>query len=190
GCLAIGASTGGLHAIGQFLQALPRRLGAPILVTQHLPTTFLPLFARQMENSCGRRVRVAQDGLLLRPEEILLAPGDFHLDLEQHGSRVKAKLSQVPAESGCTPSVDAMLAAVARVYGKSGVGVVLSGMGRDGLAGGRRLAAAGGRILVQDRGSSAVWGMPGALATAGLACCIQPPAALGRAIGAWVEVRA
>jgi two-component system chemotaxis response regulator CheB len=186
GCLAIGASTGGLHAITHFLQALPPRVGAPILVTQHLPTTFLPLFARLIENACGRRVRVAQDGLLLRPDEILLAPGDAHLDLEQHGSRVKAKLASAPVDSGFTPSVDAMLGAVARIYGKAGVGIVLSGMGRDGLAGGRRLAAAGGRILVQDRDSSAVWGMPGALACAGLACCVQPPAALAREIGAWV----
>ncbi|MEA3003823.1 MAG: two-component system, chemotaxis family, protein-glutamate methylesterase/glutaminase [Sphingomonadales bacterium] len=185
GCLAIGASTGGLHAISRFLQALPPRIGAPILVTQHLPTTFLPLFARLIENACERRVRVAQDGLLLRADEILLAPGDAHLDLERHGGRVKAKLSSAPVDSGFTPSVDAMLAAVARAYGKSGVGVVLSGMGRDGLAGGRRLAAAGGRILVQDRDSSAVWGMPGALACAGLACCVQPPAALAREIGAW-----
>lgn len=187
GCLAIGASTGGLHAITQLIQALPPRLGAPILVTQHLPSTFLPLFAHQIEAACGRRVRVAETGLFLRPDEILLAPGAAHIDLEQHGSRVKVKLSTEMAESGCTPSVDVMLAAVARVYGRSGVGAVLSGMGRDGLAGGRRLAAAGGRILAQDRESSAVWGMPGALARAGIACCIEPPSALAREIGSWAE---
>jgi two-component system chemotaxis response regulator CheB len=187
GCLAIGASTGGLHAITQLIQALPPRLRAPILVTQHLPTTFLPLFAHQIEAACGRRVRVAEDGLLLRPDEILLAPGNAHLGLDQHGSRVKVKLSVEPTESGCTPSVDAMLAAVARIYGRSGVGAVLSGMGRDGLAGSRRLAAAGGRILVQDRESSAVWGMPGAVAGAGIACCIESPAGLAREIGAWAE---
>jgi two-component system chemotaxis response regulator CheB len=185
GCLAIGASTGGLHAITQLIQALPPRLGAPILVTQHLPATFLPLFAHQIEAACGRRVRVAEDGLVLRSDEILLAPGNAHLDLEQHGSRVKVRLSTEVAESGCTPSVDVMLAAVARIYGRSGVGAVLSGMGRDGLAGGRRLAAAGGRLLAQDRESSAVWGMPGALARAGVACCIESPAALAREIGGW-----
>ena len=80
-----------------------------------------------------------------------------------------------------------MLAAVARIYGRSGVGVVLSGMGRDGVGGGRRLATAGGRILAQDRDSSAVWGMPGAVAAAGIACCIESPAALAREIGQWVS---
>jgi two-component system chemotaxis response regulator CheB len=185
GCLAIGASTGGLHAITQFLQALPKRIGAPILVTQHLPSVFLPLFARQVETACGRRVRVAHEGLILRTDEILLAPGDAHLGLERHGSRVKARLSREPVESGCTPSVDIMLDGVGHAYGKTGVGVVLSGMGKDGLLGGRRLAACGGRILVQNRESSAVWGMPGAIAGAGLACRIDAPAALAREIGAW-----
>jgi two-component system chemotaxis response regulator CheB len=103
---------------------------------------------------------------------------------------VKVKLSTEPTESGCTPSVDVMLAAVARIYGRSGVGVVLSGMGRDGLGGGRRLATAGGRILVQDRESSAVWGMPGAIAGAGIACCIDSPAALAREIGGWAGATA
>lgn len=189
GCLAIGASTGGLHAISHFLQALPARIGAPILVTQHLPTAFLPLFARQVEAACGRRVRVAQEGMLLRADEILLAPGDAHLDLDRHGSRVKVRLSQKAADSGCTPSVDVMLDGVARTYGKSGVGVVLSGMGRDGLGGGRRLAACGGRVLAQNRESSAVWGMPGALVSAGVACRVDAPAALAREIGAWSAAR-
>jgi two-component system chemotaxis response regulator CheB len=190
GCLAIGASTGGLHAISQFLQALPARVGAPILITQHLPTAFLPLFARHVENACGRRVRVAQEGTMLRADDILIAPGDHHLGLERHGSRVKARLSTAPSESGCTPSVDVMLDGVAEAYGKGGIGIVLTGMGRDGFVGGRRLAEAGGRILVQDEKSAAVWGMPGVLAAAGLACRIDIPAALAREIGAWTTARA
>lgn len=187
GCLAIGASTGGLHAITQFLQALPSRIGVPILITQHLPSVFLPLFARQIENACGRRIRIAQEDAILRHDEIMLAPGDRHLGLERHGSRVKALLSSDLSESGCTPSVDMMFEAVARAYGKAGVGVVLSGMGRDGFLGGRKLAEAGGQILVQDRASCAVWGMPGALAGAGLACCVDTPAALARQIAAWTK---
>ncbi|HEX4739205.1 MAG TPA: chemotaxis protein CheB [Allosphingosinicella sp.] len=187
GCLAVGASTGGLHAISQFLQGLPARIGSPVLITQHLPSTFLPLFARQVETACGHHVRVAHDGMILRNDEILLAPGDRHLGLERHGGRVKVRLLSEPAESGCTPSVDVMLDAVARIYGKAGVGVVLSGMGRDGFAGGRKLVEAGGHILVQDQASSAVWGMPRALA--GLACCVDNPAALARQIGAWTKPR-
>ncbi|HEY1604214.1 MAG TPA: chemotaxis protein CheB [Allosphingosinicella sp.] len=189
GCLAIGASTGGLHAITRFLQGLPARIGAPILITQHLPAAFLPLFARQVEGACGRRVRVAHEGMILRSDEIVLAPGDRHLDLERHGSRVKARLSADVAESGCTPSVDIMLDGVARAYGKAGVGIVLSGMGRDGLAGGRRLVEVGGHVLAQDQASSAVWGMPGVLAEAGLACRVDDPAALAREIHAWTRPR-
>jgi two-component system chemotaxis response regulator CheB len=189
-CIAVGASTGGLHAITRFLRALPSSVGAPILLTQHLPSPFLPLFARQIESACGRHVRVAQEGAVLRAEEILIAPGHAHLDLERHGSRVKARLSSEPSESGCTPSVDVMLGGVAKAYGKSGVGVVLSGMGRDGLVGGRRLVEAGGHVLVQDQATSAVWGMPGVLAEAGLARRIDDPAALAREIGAWTKPRA
>jgi two-component system chemotaxis response regulator CheB len=185
GCLAIGASTGGLDAITRFFHALPRRIGAPILITQHLPPVFLPLFARQIEHSCRRPVHVAREGMRLVADEVLLAPGETHLGLERHGDRVEVSLSSAIAESGCTPSVDTMLRAVARAYGKEGVAVVLSGMGRDGLAGGRSLADAGGRILVQDRESSAVWGMPGHLARAGIACRVDAPAVLAREIGGW-----
>lgn len=184
GCLAVGASTGGLHAIGEFLGALPAMIGAPLLVTQHLPAVFMPFFARQIELVSGRIAKVAEDGMRLAPEEILLAPGDAHLALEQHGSRVRVKLDRAPVASGCMPSLDIMFHAVADIYGRSGVGVVLSGMGRDGLAGGRRMAERGGTLLVQDRQSSAVWGMPRAVAEAGLASAVLAPAELARRITA------
>lgn len=178
GCLAVGASTGGLHAIAAFLAALPARVAAPVLVTQHLPELFMPFFARQIGAAAARPVRIAEDGLVLRPDEVVLAPGDGHLALARRGSRIVVELDREPAASGCTPSVDVMLGSVASLYGPSGVGVVLSGMGRDGLAGARALVERGGAVLVQDRGSSAVWGMPRGIAEAGLACCVQPPAEL------------
>jgi two-component system, chemotaxis family, protein-glutamate methylesterase/glutaminase len=86
GCIAVGASTGGLHALNAFLQALPRRVGTPILVTQHLPTLFMPYFTRQLEASAGRRAKVAEDGDLLIPEQIMVSPGDAHIRLERRGS--------------------------------------------------------------------------------------------------------
>jgi two-component system chemotaxis response regulator CheB len=178
GCLAVGASTGGLHAIAAFLQALPPRIGAPILVTQHLPALFMPFFACQVAAASGRPARVAEEGEELRSDHILIAPGDAHLSLEQRGSRVRIRLDRAPAASGCLPSLDVMLGAAAEVYSKSALGVVLTGMGRDGLAGARSLAARGGVLLAQDKGSSAVWGMPGAVATAGLASRIAAPADL------------
>ena len=169
GCLALGASTGGLHAIGEFLRALPPRIGVPILITQHLPPIFMPFFAKQLHAACGRVARVAEDGMPIRPDEIFVAPGDGHLCLDQHGSRVRIRLDRETGASGHLPSVDPMFADMATVYTKGAIGIVLSGMGRDGLIGAGDIAARGGTLLVQDRQSSAVWGMPRAIAEAGLA---------------------
>jgi two-component system chemotaxis response regulator CheB len=187
GCLAIGASTGGLHAIGELLRALPPRIGAPILIAQHLPALFIPFFARQLEGLSGRRVQVAEAGMELRPDEVLLAPGHAHLSLERRAGRVVALLEPAPAPSGCMPSVDVTFGAVGEIYGRGGLGVVLSGMGRDGLAGARSLVGRGGEVLVQDRGSSAVWGMPRVVAEAGLAAAVLPPKELAARIAARAE---
>lgn len=189
-CLAIGASTGGLHAVTALLSALPAEIGAPILITQHLPAVFIPFFARQVETASGRTTRIAEDGLELRPEEIVLAPGDAHIGLEQRGGRVTVRLDRDPARSGCIPSVDVMLDAVAGAYGRSAVGVMLSGMGRDGLAGSRELVARGGTMMAQDRQSCAVWGMPKVVVEAGLAFAVLPPAGLAARIAARVDAAA
>ncbi len=184
GCVAIGASTGGLHAVTALLRALPGRIGAPILITQHLPAVFVPFFARQLEAASGRVVRIAEDGLQLAPEEIVLAPGDAHLRLEQKGAKVLVRLDRDTSAGGCVPSVDIMLDSVAGTYGRAALGVMLSGMGRDGLAGSRQVVARGGSMLAQDRASCAVWGMPRAVAEAGLACAVLPPAELAARIAA------
>lgn len=186
-CLALGASTGGLHALGEFLRALPERTSAPILITQHLPPVFMPFFARQIEAASGRLARVAEDGMPLRAEEILVAPGDAHLRLERAGSANRVKLCRVPASSGCLPSVDPMLWSVGDVYGRGAIGVIFTGMGRDGLFGSARLVEAGGAVLVQDQDSSAVWGMPRAVAEAGLASAVLPPAELARRVADRIE---
>ena len=186
GCLALGASTGGLPALNDFLRALPRKIGAPILVTQHLPEIFMPHFARQLETACGRPARVVADGDGVADDMIHVAPGDAHLTLTRKGLAVTVRLDRRRAPSGCRPSVDPMLASVAAAYGDAGIGVILSGMGRDGAIGARRLVEAGGAILAQDRVSSSIWGMPRAVADAGLAAAVLPPADLARRIAAKV----
>ncbi len=186
GCLALGASTGGLPALIAFLRALPPRIGAPILVTQHLPEIFMPHFARQLEAACGRLALVAADGDMLAEEKIHVAPGDAHLSLARNGLEVAVKLDRRRAPSGCRPSVDPMLASVATAYGDGGLGVILSGMGRDGALGARRLVEAGGAVLAQDRASCSVWGMPRVVAEAGLAAAVLPPADLARRVAARV----
>jgi two-component system, chemotaxis family, protein-glutamate methylesterase/glutaminase len=177
-CLAIGASTGGLHALSAFFACLPTDFDAPILITQHLPPVFMPFFADQLSALSGRTVRVAKGGATLKRGEILVAPGEAHLGLVRAGKAVKTVLLDQVAMSRCCPSVDPMFTSVGEVYGDGALGVVMTGMGRDGAIGAAAIADAGGTVIVQDAVSSAVWGMPGTVARAGLASLIAPPAGL------------
>jgi two-component system chemotaxis response regulator CheB len=185
--LAIGASTGGIHALAALFQALPKQIDVPILVTQHLPPPFMPVFARQLAVAAHRPARVAEDGMKLAADEILLAPGDAHLTLDVTGDDVVVRLSHGRAASGCMPSVDPMLASVGAIFGERALGVVLTGMGRDGVEGASRLVARGGSVIVQDEASCAVWGMPRAILEAGLACAALPPDKIARRIAARSE---
>lgn len=142
----------------------------------------MPIFARQMEDACGRPASVAEQGQAIEPDRIYIAPGHAHLGLRRSGGRILVSLEHQPAQSGCLPSVDAMLASVAEIYGPNASAMIFSGMGRDGLEGSRELAARGGTICVQDARSSAVWGMPRAVAEAGLASAVLPPAELARCV--------
>ncbi len=189
GCVALGASTGGLHALVAFLGALPKQVGVPILVTQHLPAIFMPYFARQLETACGREVKVARDGQALADDVVLVAPGDAHLCVERIATQARVRLDRRRAPSGCCPSVDPMLESVAELYAAAGIGVMLSGMGRDGLIGARRLVELGGAMLAQDEASSAIWGMPRGVAESGLASAVLAPSALARRIGLRAEGR-
>jgi two-component system chemotaxis response regulator CheB len=179
-CLAIGASTGGLHALSAFLRGLAPDFRAPILVTQHLPPPFMPYFAAQLRDIAGRPTSVASDGAPLVAGEILVAPGEGHIRLARKASRIVIQIDTAPAPSRCMPSVDPMFEAVAQMFGDDGVGVVLTGMGRDGTIGAEAIVRAGGEILAQDSGSSVVWGMPGSVAQAGLASLVLPPEELAR----------
>jgi two-component system chemotaxis response regulator CheB len=182
GCVALAASTGGLPALFEFLRPLPKKIGAPILVTQHLPPIFMPHFARQLTAASGRKARVVDNGDLIEDDIIHVAPGESHLCVERSKDGVRVRLDNRRVASGCRPSADPMLASVAEVYGAEGIGVMLSGMGRDGLLGSRRLVERGGAMLAQDRHSAAVWGMPRVVAEAGLASAVLPPADLARRI--------
>jgi len=182
--LAIGASTGGIHAIGVLFQALPKRIGVPILITQHLPVPFMPVFARQLRAVTEREVLVAEDGMPLLPDRVLLAPGDAHLTVDTTDDVPVVRLTHAPSSSGCMPSVDPMLASIGAAYGPGALGVILTGMGRDGVEGAARLTANGGSILAQDEASCAVWGMPRAVLEAGLVSAVLPPDKIARRIAA------
>lgn len=185
--LAIGASTGGIHALSTLFQSLPPRIGVPILVTQHLPAPFMPVFARQLGIAARREALVAADGMLLQDDRILIAPGDAHLAIEPCSGGHCARLLKDRAPSGCMPSVDPMFASAGAEFGSTALGVILTGMGRDGVEGAARLVASGGAVLAQDEASCAVWGMPRAIIEAGLACAVMAPEKMARRIAARTE---
>ena len=185
--LAIGASTGGIHALSTFFDALPRRIGVPILVTQHLPPAFMSVFARQLSVAAGREAVVAEDGTRLIPDRIVVAPGEAHLLVDEVNGKLVARLLKAKVASGCLPSVDPMLASAGAILGPGALGVVLTGMGRDGAEGAKRLVEAGGSVMAQDEASSAIWGMPRAVAEAGLACAILPPDKLARRVAGRIQ---
>ena len=187
GILAIGASTGGIHALGILFRALPRDLGIPILVTQHLPISFMSVFARQLSAAADCEAVVAEDDMKLLPSRILIAPGDAHLTIKKQAGQAIVRLDRTPAVSGCMPSVDPMFVSVADSFGENALGIVLSGMGRDGADGAARMVAAGGLILAQDEASCAVWGMPRAIAEANLASDLLPPDQIASRIAASVS---
>jgi two-component system chemotaxis response regulator CheB len=182
--LAIGASTGGLRALAEFFEALPPTFDAPILVTQHLPPAFMPYFAEQLSAMARRPTRVAVNDEIIGRGEILVAPGTRHLCVVRYVDQLRVSLSDTIAETRCCPSVDPMFESVGDAVGNGAVGVVLTGMGRDGASGARRIVARGGSVIAQDQSSSTVWGMPGCIARDGLASVLGPPIALARHVAA------
>nr|WP_298673716.1 chemotaxis protein CheB [uncultured Sphingomonas sp.] len=188
--VAIGASTGGIHALSGVLRAVPKAFDRPILITQHLPASFSPYFAAQMAVLGNRPCEVATDRLRLMPGRIVVAPGDAHIVAVSIGeSGCAVRLSEEPVPNGNMPSVDPMLSSLAQVYGPRMLAIILSGMGRDGLEGAIAVRRAGGTVVVQDEASSVVWGMPGAVAGAGYADAVMAPDAIGELIAAQVQRR-
>ncbi len=180
--IAIGASTGGIHALCILLRNLPPQLDLPILVTQHLPESFIPVFARQLETAGARKAVVAGVRTPIEPGRIHIAPGSGHMMIREIGGRLVTEIGHFPVASGCKPSVDPMFETLAETTGGHALGIVLSGMGRDGVYGAAKLVQAGGAIIAQDEASSAVWGMPRAVAEAGLTSAILPPAQIASRI--------
>ncbi|WP_174284866.1 chemotaxis-specific protein-glutamate methyltransferase CheB [Sphingomonas bacterium] len=182
--VAIGASTGGIHALSLLLRELPASFSAPILITQHLPTTFMSHFAAQLAVLGGRPCDVATDYMRIRPGRIVVAPGDHHMKVVALTDGAAIRLIDDTVASGCLPSIDPMFDSIAEVFGARALGIVLSGMGRDGSTGAVSLHRAGGTVIAQDVASSVVWGMPGAAVATGVVSATMPPDAIGRLIAA------
>jgi len=172
--LAIGSSTGGPQALFTLIKGLGPGLPVPVVITQHMPPTFTAMLAEHITKLGVAPCAEARDGEVLEAGRLYLAPGDRHLLVEGAGTRLIARLSSDPPENFCRPAVDPMLRSAATACGGRVLVVMLTGMGQDGLAGTRLVTAAGGAAIAQDEASSVVWGMPGAIAQAGLCEAVLP----------------
>jgi len=172
--VAIGVSTGGPTALAAILPQFPPDFPLPILIVQHMPPLFTRFLAERLQAVAHLKVAEAVQGVRVARGVIWVAPGDYHMRVHGHAEGVVIQLDQAPPENSCRPSVDVLFRSVAEVYGAAVVSVVLTGMGQDGLRGAQALRGRDAFVIAQDEASSVVWGMPGAVAEAGLANCVLP----------------
>ena len=177
--VVIAVSTGGPSALAELLPAFVRNCPVPVLIVQHMPAFFTAQLAERLTKLTGTLVCEAADGMPLKGGDVMLAPGGRHLALAANAAGVVTRLTEDPPENSCRPAADVLFRSAATIWGAGTLGIVLTGMGRDGLAGSRAIVEAGGGVLVQDEYSSVVWGMPGEVARAGLADAALPLAQLG-----------
>lgn len=172
--VVIGVSTGGPNALAVVLPELPANLAVPVLIVQHMPPVFTKLLAERLSAKTRIPVEECEPGQVVEAGKIWIAPGNFHMVVEQQGATVKLKTHQGPPENSCRPAVDVLFRSVAEIYGNRALAVVLTGMGQDGLKGCEVIRSAGGQVITQDEQSSVVWGMPGFVTRAGLSHKVLP----------------
>lgn len=180
--IAIGSSTGGPQALFKVLKSFTG-FDVPIVITQHMPPTFTKLLADHIRQQTGIPAQEGEDGMSIEKGHIYVAPGGKHMLFEKAAGTVRIKLDDGPQENFCKPAVDPMYRSLIEIYGNRILGVILTGMGHDGLEGGRILVEKGGRLIAQNEETSVVWGMPGAVATNNLCTAVLPI----DEIGPWVR---
>ncbi|HEY1808689.1 MAG TPA: chemotaxis response regulator protein-glutamate methylesterase [Acidobacteriaceae bacterium] len=169
--VVIGVSTGGPAALEALLPKIPAGFPLPVLIVQHMPRLFTGLLADRLNSQCALRVREAAPDVRPEPGVVDIARGDWHLELTRD---FRLRLNQSEPENFCRPSVDVLFRSAALACSGRVLGIILTGMGSDGLAGCQAIRAAGGTVFAQDAATSVIWGMPGAVANAGLASKILP----------------
>ena len=184
--IAIGASTGGTEAIKEVLVQLPADTPG-IVITQHIPKAFSTPFARRMDACCQMTVYEAQDGQVILPGHVYIAPGDQHLLVVRDGARYVCRLDDGPPVNRHKPSVDVLFRSVAQQAGRNAVGVILTGMGKDGAVGLKEMRDAGGPTIAQDEATSVVWGMPGEAVAIGAAAETLPLGQVAARLSALAE---
>ncbi|MBU3606931.1 protein-glutamate methylesterase/protein-glutamine glutaminase [Polynucleobacter nymphae] len=172
--LCIGVSTGGPAALMKVFELWRSPLPVPIFIVQHMPPKFTTLLAARLTEVGVMPVQEPYEGQEALAGHAYLAPGGYHLELRQKGTKVLMHLNEDPPENSCRPAVDVLFRSAAKVYGQSLLAVVLTGMGYDGLRGAEDIIRNNGVVLAQDEATSVIWGMPGAIAQADLAEKILP----------------
>jgi two-component system chemotaxis response regulator CheB len=171
--LAIGSSTGGPNALMLLLKYLPN-LSVPIVITQHMPKTFTAMLANHITQATGVPCVEGAEGMVIKAGHAYVAPGGYHMLLQKNGGDTVIHLDDGAPENFCRPSVDPMLRSLSEIYGAALLITILTGMGADGLPGCQHAVKAGARVIAQDEASSVVWGMPGAVANAGICSSVAP----------------
>ncbi len=185
--VVIGISTGGPNALAELVPALPRDLGVPVLIVQHMPPMFTRLLAERLDATSSLSVREAGHDEWVEPGYVLLAPGGHHLEVHRRGTRVYTAVTDGPLENSCRPAADVLFRTAARAYGPGTLGVIMTGMGADGRRGTAHVREVGGHVLAQDEATSVVWGMPGAAVQAGTVDLVLPLRQLAEEIMARVQ---
>ncbi len=172
--VAIGTSTGGPNALAEVLPRIPKDFPVPIVVVQHMPPIFTRMLAERLASHSAISVEEGSSGVILSPGHSWIAPGNFHMTVVGAGLNWRLELNQSPPEHSCRPAVDALFRSVAAVCRANVLGVVMTGMGSDGVKGAQQIREAGGEVIIQDEASSVVWGMPGLVYAAGQADAVYP----------------
>lgn len=181
--LCIGSSTGGPQALNTLFGAIGNSISqVPVVLTQHMPPTFTAILAEHLTKASGRKATEGQDGEIIKPGQIYVAPGGKHMILTKQGAETAIKLTDTAPVNFCKPAVDPLFDTVCDIYGNATLAVILTGMGNDGAEGVRRIGQAGGSIIAQDEETSVVWGMPGAAAMTGQCSDVLPLDEIGRKV--------
>jgi two-component system chemotaxis response regulator CheB len=160
--------------LAEVLPKIRQDFPVPIVVVQHMPPIFTRLLAERLSSHSAIRIEEASAGVDLSPAHAWIAPGNFHMKVTRAGLKRRLILNQDPPENSCRPAVDVLFRSVATAYGESVLGVVMTGMGADGVRGAQAIRDAGGDVIIQDEATSVVWGMPGLVHASGLADAAYP----------------
>ena len=172
--IAIGISTGGPNALCDIMPEIPADFPVPIVIVQHMPPMFTKLLADRLDSRCRIRVHEGVEGEAIQPGHAYIAPGNYHMVIKRKSTDVILEMNQGSPENSCRPAVDVLFRSVVAAYGAGTLGVIMTGMGQDGLRGCELIRSIGGQVIAQDEETSVVWGMPGFVARAGLANVILP----------------